>query len=56
MKQKGKSQKEHFIEALGKITKAKLAKHAGISIPYLSQLENNERSGSKTILKKLQIL
>ena len=36
-----------------KMTQAKLAKHAEISIPYLSQLENNERSGSKVVLKKI---
>ena len=35
------------------ITQAALAKKVGISTPYLSQIENNERTASVSILKKL---
>ena len=36
-----------------KLTQAKLAKKIGISIPYLSQIENEERQPSTTVLKKI---
>lgn len=35
------------------LTQAKLANAAGISIPYLSQIEHDEREPSTNILKKL---
>lgn len=35
------------------LTQGELAKLAQISIPYLSQLENNLRVGSKLVLKRL---
>jgi len=35
------------------LTQAGLAKSAGISVPYLSQLENNERTASTAVLKRL---
>ncbi len=35
------------------LTQAVVAKQAGISTPYLSQIEHNERTASVAILKKL---
>ncbi len=35
------------------LSQAALAKAAGISVPYLSQLESQIRSGSKKVLKKI---
>lgn len=35
------------------LSQAKLAKKIGISIPYLSQIENEARQPSTTVLKKL---
>ncbi|MFI4955971.1 MAG: helix-turn-helix domain-containing protein [Gammaproteobacteria bacterium] len=35
------------------LSQAALAKAAGISVPYLSQLENRLRSGSKKVLKQV---
>ena len=37
------------------LSQAKLATLIGISIPYLSQIENEERQPSTTVLKKLAV-
>lgn len=48
----GENRIKAWRKALG-LSQAALASRAGISIPYLSQLEHNVRVGSKDVLKRL---